>query len=138
MWFRSFAIFWVHKYSIHFYNWIQFHCIDVIMLLCTFLGISFDWYKEWTICLISFYKLSEWLPTFNCARAISNFWSICLGDNIVSPVPVVDFNGNNPLLKALITNSLKTSFTIKNVTFSFLFFFWLRFSLVIKIKKIIQ
>ena len=32
------------------------------MLLYTFLVISFDRYKEYTICLISFIELSELLP----------------------------------------------------------------------------
>ena len=76
------------------------------MLLYTFLVISFDWYKEQTIFLISFNRLFELLPAFTCAGAIGNLWSNCIGVNILSPVPVVGFNENNPLLKALITNSL--------------------------------
>ena len=76
------------------------------MLLYTFLVISFHWYKEQTICLISFNKFSELLQAFTFARAIGNLWSICLGVNVLSPLPAVDFNGNNPLLKELITNSL--------------------------------
>ena len=76
------------------------------MLLYTFLAICLDWYSEYIICLISFNKLSELLPAFTCASAIGNLWSIYLGDNILSPVPVVDFNGNNRLLKAPISNSL--------------------------------
>ena len=76
------------------------------MVLHTFLVICLDWYKEWTICLISCNELSDLLPAFTCARAIGNLWTICLGVNILSPVPVVDFNGNNPLLKAPISNSL--------------------------------
>ena len=68
-----------------FYNW-----IDLIMLLYTFLVISFDSYKEQMICLISFNKLSELLPAFTCARAIGNLWSICFGVSILSPVPLVD------------------------------------------------
>ena len=62
------------------------------MLLYTFLVISFHWYKEQTICPISFNKLSELLPVFTFARAIGNLWSICLGV-ILSPLPAVDFNG---------------------------------------------
>ena len=58
------------------------------------------------MCLILFNKLSELLPAFTCVRAIGNLGSICLGVSTLSPVPVVDFNRNNPLLKALITNSL--------------------------------
>ena len=59
------------------------------MLLYTFLVICFDWYKELTVSLILFNKLSELLPAFTCARAIGNFWSICYGANILSPVPLV-------------------------------------------------
>ena len=32
------------------------------------------------------FNLSELLPAFTCARAIGNYWSICLGVNILSPV----------------------------------------------------
>ena len=58
--------------------------MDLIMLLYTFLVICFDWYKEQTICLISFNKRSKLLPAFTCARAIGNLWNICLGVNILS------------------------------------------------------
>ena len=50
-------LFWIHKYSIHFYMF-----MNLIMLLYTFLVTCLDWYKEYTICLISFNKLSELLP----------------------------------------------------------------------------
>ena len=99
--FRSFTIFWAHKYSIHFYI-----CIDLIMLLYTFLVIPFDWCRDKTICLISFNNLSELLPVFTCVRATGNLWSICLGVNILSHVPFFDFYENIPLLKALRSNSL--------------------------------
>ena len=72
------------EYCIHFYN-------DLIKLLCTSLVIYLDWYKEQTICLISFNKRSELLPAFTCASAIGNLWSICLGLTILSPVPLVSF-----------------------------------------------
>ena len=39
------------------------------------------------ICLISLSKFSDALPSFTCARAIYNFWSICLGVNILGPSP---------------------------------------------------
>ena len=78
MWFMCFTVFWVHKYSIHFYMF-----IDLIMLLYTFLVICLDWNKEYTICPISFNKLSDLLRAFTCARGIGNLWSICLGDNIL-------------------------------------------------------
>ena len=59
------------------------------MLWYTFLVISFDWYREKKICLISFNKFSELLPAFTCARATGNIWSIYFGVNIVIPVPLV-------------------------------------------------
>ena len=67
----------------------QFYCIDLIMLLYAFLVISFDWCKEYTICLISFNKRSELLPAFICARAVGNLWSNSLRVIILSPVPLV-------------------------------------------------
>ena len=45
------------------------------------------------------------LLAFTCARAIGNLWSICLGVNILSPLPFVAFIGNIPLLKGLRVNS---------------------------------
>ena len=56
------------------------------MMLFTFLVISFDQYKEYTICLISFNKLSQLLPALIYARAVGNLLSICLGVHILSPV----------------------------------------------------
>ena len=43
-----------------------------MLLLYTFLVISFARYKEYMICLISFSKFSDVLPGFTCARAIGN------------------------------------------------------------------
>ena len=43
--------------------------MDLVMLLHTFLVICLELYKEYTICLISFSKLSGLLPAFNCVRA---------------------------------------------------------------------
>ena len=63
--------------SLLFYNFIEF-----IILLYTFLVISFAWYKEYIICLISFSKFSDVLPAFTCASAIGNLWSTCLGANV--------------------------------------------------------
>ena len=61
----------IHKYSIHsvleLYNFIEF-----IILLYTFLVISFVLYKEYTICLISSSKFSDVLPAFTCASVIGN------------------------------------------------------------------
>ena len=79
---RNFPIYWVYKYSVHFHT-----CTDLIMLLYNFLVISFEWYKESRICLISFNILPELLPAFACARGIGNLRSIYLGVNILSPSP---------------------------------------------------
>ena len=56
--------------------------------------------------LILFNKFSDLLAAFTSARATSNLWSICLEVSILCPVPFGDFNGKNPLLKAMRTNSL--------------------------------
>ena len=62
------TIFRIHKYSIYlFYNFYEF-----IIMLYTFLVISFAQYKEYVICLISCNKFSDVLPAFTCARAIGN------------------------------------------------------------------
>ena len=74
----SITVFWIHEYSIQFYI-----CIDLTMLLYTFLVIFFYWYKEWTICLISSNKFFGLLPAFICAIAIGNLLSICLGLNML-------------------------------------------------------
>ena len=64
--------------SILFYIFIEF-----IILLYTFLVISFLWQKEYMTCWILFSRFSDVLPAFICARAIGNPWSICLGLNVV-------------------------------------------------------
>ena len=38
-------------------------------------------------CIISFYSLFELFPACNCARSISNLWSICFKHNFLSPFP---------------------------------------------------
>ena len=53
--------------SILLYNFVEF-----IILMYTFLVISFAQYKEYIICLISISKFSDVLPAFTCARAIGN------------------------------------------------------------------
>ena len=68
-----------------FYNFIKF-----IILFYTFLVISFDRFKEYQICFISFSKSSEVLPAFTGTSAIVNLWSLCLGVNILSPSPYFD------------------------------------------------
>ena len=44
--------------------------IELIILLHTFLVISFAQYKEYIICQISFSKFLDVLPAFTCVRAI--------------------------------------------------------------------
>ena len=39
--------------------------------------------------LISLSEFSDVLHAFTCARGIGNLWSICLGVNIFSTVPLV-------------------------------------------------
>ena len=53
--------------SILFFNFIEF-----IMLLYTFLVISFARYKEYINCMILFSKFLDVLPAFTCASAIGN------------------------------------------------------------------
>ena len=65
-----------------FYNF-----IELIILLYTFLVISFVGYKQYMVHLISFSKTSDALPVFTCAIAIGNLWSICLGVSTLSPFP---------------------------------------------------
>ena len=63
--------------SVLFYNFVKF-----IILLYTFLAISFARYKEYEIYLILFSTFSDVLPAFTCASPIGNLCSICLGLNI--------------------------------------------------------
>ena len=53
--------------------------IEFIMLLYTFLVISFAQNKEYVSYLISFSTFSDVLPGSTCASVIGNLWSICLG-----------------------------------------------------------
>ena len=41
------------------------------------------------IFLVSFSKFSDVLPAFTCARAINNLLGICVGVNILSPLPFI-------------------------------------------------
>ena len=61
--------------------------IGFIILLYTFLLISFARHKKYIICVISFGMFPDVLPAFICASAIGNLSSICLGVNIFSPSP---------------------------------------------------
>ena len=66
---RCFTIFKIHKYSIHF---LYYTIIEFIILLYTFLVISFDRYKEYINCLTSFNKVSDVLLAFTCVSAFGN------------------------------------------------------------------
>ena len=80
LWGSDFLLFseFINIVSILFYNFIEF-----IILLYTFLVISFVQYRKYINWLISFSKFSDVLPAFNWASAIGNHWSICLGVNIL-------------------------------------------------------
>ena len=58
-----------------------------MILLYTFLVVSFARYKEYMICLISLSKFSDVLPAFTCTSAIGNLSSIFLEVNIFYPSP---------------------------------------------------
>ena len=64
--------------SILYYNF-----IELIMLLYTFLLISFAQYKQYMICLISFRKFSGVLSPSTSVSAIGSLWAICLELNIL-------------------------------------------------------
>ena len=100
MGFRSFTVFWVHKYGVYFYI-----CIDLIFYCTLFL--QFLWLIQRINNFPDFInKLPKLLPAFTWAKAIGNLWSVCLGVNILSSVPFVNFDENNRLLKAITTNSV--------------------------------
>ena len=110
-----------------------FYTLMDLIMLHTFLVICLDWYKDYTICIISFNKLSELLPAFTCASAIGNLWSIYLGVSILSsewldfkmPVPL-DFIGNILLSNASRTFSLPSKILYKfsrTISFSCFFFY---------------
>ena len=99
---KCFTIFRIHKYSIHFFYYIF---IEFNILLYLFLVISFAWYIECMIYLISLSKFWDVLFPFTFARVIGNLWIMWLGVNIFNPFPCLSFVGNIPLLKALRINS---------------------------------
>ena len=122
-----FTIFRIYKYR----NFIEF-----IILLYTFLVISFARYKEYIVWRISLNKFSDVLPAFICASTICNFWSIYLGVNILSclrsakivslPFPCVCFPfGNIPFSRSLITFCLPLRSIIAFVRVTSFFLFWL-------------
>ena len=75
------------------------HCIVI-----NFLVVSFAWYKEYMISLISFSKFFDVLPAFTWTRVIGNLWSVFLGVNIFNPFSCV-FIGNISFLKTFRINS---------------------------------
>ena len=64
-------------------------CIDLVILLHTFLVIYFARYKEETNWLTFFSKFFDVLPEFKCESAISSLWSISIGVNIISKSSLV-------------------------------------------------
>ena len=98
----------------------QFHCVDLIIV---YFFSNFVWLIQRINNLSDSFKQTFWvIASFYLCKAIGNIWSICLGVNILSPVPVADFNGNNLLLTALITNSVPLS-RFFAVLRTFLFFY---------------
>ena len=84
--------------------------MDLIILLCSFLVICVEWYKEQTISLISYNKLCGLLPAFTSARAIGNLWSNCLGVSVLSPVPLVALFFDSDAIKEQSSYNVITSF----------------------------
>ena len=74
--------------------------LNLLYCLFTFYAIFFLMQKNKCFSLISFSNFSDVLLAFASARAIGNLLSICLGVNILIPVPCVDFIGNIPILEA--------------------------------------
>ena len=71
------TIFRIHKYSILHYAFIEF-----IILLYTFLAVSFAQYKEYIIWRVSLSKFSDVLSACTFGSAIGSLLSVCLGLNI--------------------------------------------------------
>ena len=76
---RCFTILRIHKLVPTLFS----NLIEFIISLYNFLVTYSSRYKEYMICLISFIKFPDVLPTFTCSRAIGNLWSICLGVSIL-------------------------------------------------------
>ena len=104
--------------------------MEKIILLYTFLKISFSQYKEYLIFQISFSKFSNVLHAFTCAST-GNLFSFCLWVNILRCkakserrfMPSICSTENITLLKALRTFSLrwKSSYKLSNESRVWLF-----------------
>ena len=66
-----------------------------------FWSISFEWYKEYNSCLISFLSFSELFPAFNWARVIGNLLSIWSGVSIFSLCPLCFRSLNSRILSTI-------------------------------------
>ena len=98
---------------------------------------NFVWLIQRINNLSDSFKQTFWvIASFYLCKAIGNIWSICLGVNILSPVPVADFNGNNLLLIALITNSVPLSrfFAVLRTFLFFLSSLFFSLALLLKFK----
>ena len=105
--------------------------IEFIILLYTFLVISFARYKEYMICLILFSKFSDFLPAFTCARAIGNLWSICLGVSRIFHVFcdlnilfVFSFRCNSRIIIKQFDNFFSRLVKWFNIFYCIFFIFW--------------
>ena len=72
----------INSVFILIYNFFEF-----IIWLHTFLVISISQWKECMIDLFDFIYISDVLPTFTCASAISNLWRVSLEVNILILLP---------------------------------------------------
>ena len=113
----------INVVSILFYNIIEF-----IVLLC-FLVTLLVRYKEYIICLIWFSKFSNIFPAFTCT--IGNPWGICLGVNILRPLPYFalylasDSKKNNLSNENFFDHFILHLFDLLILKFYFLFLFCL-------------
>ena len=126
---RCFILFlkFINAVSILFYNFIEF-----IILLYTFLVISFPWYKEYINVLILHIKFSDTLRAFTSVRTIGNLSRVSLEVNILrlewseilSETPVSSVFIENILLsEALRTLSLTSKSSYKFLRTSSFFCF---------------
>ena len=75
-------------------------CTYLIMLLYTFWSIILIDIKNKQFLWFSSNNYLELLPAFTCAKVVGNLWSICLGVNILSPVPCFDLRLTSDLISA--------------------------------------
>ena len=83
----------------HYYN-------DLMKLLWSFLVILMCWYKRHSICLVSFFSLSEFFPPFICANNIGSLDNSFFEVKIFNPFHFLIFVHHHPTQQNCV---LKTS-----------------------------